>query len=150
MGMLAKIRRMHLRDKLSIREIARRTNLSRNTIRQWLRQPETVEPKYPFRATKSVVEPHVEQIRQWLKADSHRAKKERRTAMMMFNELKAQGYAGSYVRLAVWVRKLRQEIAEEPNRTAFVPMLFAHGEAFQFDWSCEYVWIAGLRRRLEC
>lgn len=29
MGMLAKIRRMHIREKLSIREIARRTNLSR-------------------------------------------------------------------------------------------------------------------------
>ena len=149
MGMLAKIRRMHLRDKLSIREIARRTNLSRNTIRQWLRQPEAVEPKYPARPTKSVVEPHFEQILQWLKADSHRAKKERRTAKVMFDELKAQGYAGSYVRLAVWVRKLRQEVAKEPNRAAFVPMLFAHGEAFQFDWSCEYVWIGGLRRRLE-
>ncbi len=80
MGMLAKIRRMHFREKLSIREITRSTNLSRNTIRQWLRQPDTVEPQYPVRPIKSVVEPHFEQIRQWLKADSHRAKKERRTA----------------------------------------------------------------------
>lgn len=45
--------------------------------------------------------------------------------------------------------KLRQEITDAPDRKAFVPMFFAHGEAFQFDWSCEYVWIAGLRRRLE-
>ena len=141
--MLAKIRRMHFREKLSIREITRSTNLSRNTIRQWLRQPDTVEPQYPVRPIKSVVEPHFEQIRQWLKADSHRAKKERRTAKVMFNELKAQGYAGSYVRLAVWVRKLRQEITDAPDRKAFVPMFFAHGEAFQFDWSCEYAWIAG-------
>lgn len=148
-GMLAKIRRMHFREKLSIREITRRTNLSRNTIRQWLRQPDMVEPQYPVRPIKSVVEPHFEQIRQWLKADSHRAKKERRTAKVMFNELKAQGYAGSYVRLAVWVRQLRQEITDAPDRKAFVPMFFAHGEAFQFDWSCEYAWIAGLRRRLE-
>lgn len=90
-GMLAKIRRMHFREKLSIREITRSTNLSRNTIRQWLRQPDTVEPQYPVRPIKSVVEPHFEQIRQWLKADSHRAKKERRTAKVMFNALKAQG-----------------------------------------------------------
>lgn len=38
MGMLAKIRRMHFRDKVSLREIARQTGLSRNTIRHWLRQ----------------------------------------------------------------------------------------------------------------
>jgi hypothetical protein len=69
--------------------------------------------------------------------------------MAIFNALKTQGYTGSYFRLAVWVRRLRQEITEEPNRNAFVPLLFAQGEAFQFDWSCEYVWIGGLRRRLE-
>ena len=37
MVMLAKIRRMHLRDGLPLREIAKRTGLSRNTIRRWLR-----------------------------------------------------------------------------------------------------------------
>ena len=32
MGMLAKIRRMHFREQLSLHEIARRTGLARNTI----------------------------------------------------------------------------------------------------------------------
>jgi transposase-like protein len=36
-GMLAKIRRMHLREHRSIREIARKTGLARNTVREWLR-----------------------------------------------------------------------------------------------------------------
>ncbi|WP_354362982.1 helix-turn-helix domain-containing protein, partial [Undibacterium sp. GrIS 1.8] len=45
MGMLAKIRRMYFRDKLSIREIARRTNLSRNTISNWLKKEAMQEPK---------------------------------------------------------------------------------------------------------
>ena len=49
-GMLAKIRRMHLREHLSIREIARKTGLARNTVRDWLRQPRLVEPVYPKRA----------------------------------------------------------------------------------------------------
>lgn len=39
MEMLAKIRRMYLRDKLSLHEIAKRTGLSRNTVREWLRKP---------------------------------------------------------------------------------------------------------------
>jgi transposase len=148
-GILAKIRRLHLRDKLSIREIAKRTNLSRNTVRHWLRQPEMSEPKYPDRQSKSVVDPYVEQLRQWLTADSHRPKRDRRTATAMFEALKAQGYAGSYTRVAIRAKKLRQELNDAPNRKAFVPLTFAHGEAFQFDWSCEYVFIGGLRRRLE-
>ena len=37
MAMYAKVRRMRLRDGLSISEIARRTSLSRNTIKTWLR-----------------------------------------------------------------------------------------------------------------
>lgn len=149
MGMLAKIRRMYLREKLSIREIARRTNLSRNTIRQWLRQPEMSAPKYPERTTTSIVDPYVEQLRQWVQADSHRAKRDRRTAKVMFEAIREQGYAGSYTRVTIRVRKLQQEISDAPARSAFVPLTFPHGEAFQFDWSCEYAWIGGLRRRLE-
>jgi DNA-binding transcriptional regulator YiaG len=49
-GMLAEIRRMHLRDGLSIREVSRRMGLSRNTVRKWLRQEGVTEPKYPKRA----------------------------------------------------------------------------------------------------
>ena len=39
MALYAKVHRMHLRDGLSITEIARRTSLSRNTIKAWLRGP---------------------------------------------------------------------------------------------------------------
>ena len=39
MAIYAKVRRMRLRDGLSITEIARRTSLSRNTIKAWLRGP---------------------------------------------------------------------------------------------------------------
>jgi hypothetical protein len=56
-GMLAKISRMHIRDKLSIREIGGCTNLSRNTVRQWLKSPEMSEPKYPERRIVSFVDP---------------------------------------------------------------------------------------------
>ena len=45
MGLLNVIRRMALREKLPIREIARRTGLSRNTIRKYLKAG-TVEPRF--------------------------------------------------------------------------------------------------------
>ncbi|NMM27384.1 MAG: hypothetical protein HHJ12_08880 [Glaciimonas sp.] len=44
MEMLGKIRRIHLRENLSLREITKRTGLSRNTMRRWLRTPEEVAP----------------------------------------------------------------------------------------------------------
>ena len=37
MAMYAKVRRMRLRDGLSISEIARRTSLTRNTVKKWLK-----------------------------------------------------------------------------------------------------------------
>ena len=47
MEMLGKIRRMFLRDKLSLHEITKRTGLSRNTIRRWLRAAaEKAPPTY--------------------------------------------------------------------------------------------------------
>ena len=48
MALLSVIRRWHLRDKISIREIARRTKLSRNTITKYLVSGET-SPRYANR-----------------------------------------------------------------------------------------------------
>lgn len=42
MEMMGKIRRMYFRDKLSLHEIAKRTGLARNTIRKWVRAPESL------------------------------------------------------------------------------------------------------------
>ena len=149
MGMLAKIRRMHFRDKVPVREIARRTGLSRNTVRNWLRQPTMTEPKYPARVITSILDPYKEQLAAWLRTDSHRPKRDRRTARFLFNLLQAQGYPGGYGRVVEFVRHWREEEIAGPKRKAFVPLQFALGEAFQFDWSCEYAVIGGLRKRLE-
>jgi len=147
--MLAKIRRMHIRDGLPVREIARRTGLSRNTIRNWLRQQDVVEPRYPKRENPSVVDPWVDQLRAWLRADSHRPKRDRRTVLALYQAIRQQGYPGGYGRVCAFVRRWRAEEAQAPKQNAFVPLRFEMGEAFQFDWSCEHVFVGGLRRRLE-
>jgi transposase len=147
--MLAKIRRMHFRDHLPLREIAKRTGLSRNTVRRWLRQADVTEPRYPARTTPSVLDPYVEQLETWLRADSHRPKRNRRTLKVLFQHLRAQGYPGGYGRVAAFARRWQADGGATPRRPAYVPLHFAPGEAFQFDWSCEYAVIAGIRRRLE-
>lgn len=149
MGMFAKIRRMHFRDNVSVREIARQTGLSRNTVREWLRRSEMTEPQYPKRATPSVLDPYKDQLVSWLKTDSHRPRRDRRTSRFMFLALQTQGYPGSYDRVIAFVRQWKQLQEHAPKRQAYVPMRFAPGEAFQFDWSCEYAVIGGLRKRLE-
>ena len=57
MALLSVIRRWHLREKVSIREIARRTKLSRNTIAKYLASEETV-PRYPKRHNPSKLDPY--------------------------------------------------------------------------------------------
>ena len=46
MDMIGRIRRLHVRDKLSEREIARMTGLSRNTVSKWLQASVNRAPKY--------------------------------------------------------------------------------------------------------
>jgi transposase len=46
MDMLGKVRRMKMRDKLTIREISKRTGLARNTVKRWLKAPGDVSPRY--------------------------------------------------------------------------------------------------------
>jgi len=148
-SMLAKIRRMHFRDGVPIRDISRRTGLSRNTIRRWLKEPSSEEPRYPKRASSSVLDPWSEQLRLWLVADARRSRRERRTATQMYEALREAGYDGGYGRITAFIRHWKEERDQSPQRGAFVPMTFEYGEAFQFDWSCEYVFIGGLRRRIE-
>ncbi len=108
-SMLAKIRRMHFRDGVPLRDIARQTGLSRNTIRRWLREPSTGEPKYAKRVNSSVIDPWSEQLRLWLVADTRRPRRERRSATQMYEDLRAAGYDGSYDRVSAFVRNWKKE-----------------------------------------
>ena len=56
MDMIGRIRRLHSRDKLSDREIARRTGLSRNTVAKWLRAEVKAPPKYQRASTTTEVD----------------------------------------------------------------------------------------------
>jgi transposase len=133
--MYAKVRRLFFREKLSINEIVRRTSLSRNTVKKWLRATEVTELQYRRRPMPTKLTPYEDQLKQALMADSHRPKRDRRTALMLLAELQESGYTGSYTRLTDYIRQWRTAGEPELGRTAFVPLKFRLGEAFQFDWS---------------
>lgn len=60
---LSVIRRWALREQLSIREIAKRTGLSRNTIRKYLRSGDK-EPSYAKRESVSRLDPFADKLAQ--------------------------------------------------------------------------------------
>ena len=82
MGLLNIIRRMHLRQKLSVREIARRTGLSRNTITKHLAEG-TIEPKFATPDRPSKLDPFAEKLAGWLKTEAGKSRKQRRTLKQM-------------------------------------------------------------------
>ena len=137
MGFLSVIRRWALRDKMPIREIARRTGLSRNTIRKYLRA-EIVEPSFRTPTRPSKLDPFAEKPSGWLVMEVRKSRKDRRTAKQMHADLVKLGFDGSYERVAAIVRARkadRQRAQQTTGRGTFVPLVFQPGEAFQFDWS---------------
>ncbi len=78
MELLSVIRRWHCRDHLPIREIERRTGLSRNTIRKYLRA-QSIEPRFQVPERPSRLDPFADRLRGWLVLEAARSRKNRRT-----------------------------------------------------------------------
>jgi transposase len=149
MAMYAKVRRMRLRDGLSISEIARRTGLARNTIKAWLRGPARSAMQYRRPAAPKKITPYEEALRQAVEADARRPRHGRRTARKLYAQLQAQGFPGSYGRVTECLRAWRAAEGAVAARAAYVPLTFAWGEAFQFDWSEEGLVIGGVWRKVQ-
>jgi len=149
MDMIGRIRRMYSRGKKSEREIARTTGLSRNTIAKWLHGPLAGEPKCRRGEQPKKLSAFHEALVQALKTDSHRPRHERRTARALHAQIKADGYEGGYTRVTDFIRAWRLGEGQSVATTAFVPLAFELGEAFQFDWSEEGLVVGGIYRRMQ-
>ncbi len=82
---------------MSIREIARRTKLSRNTITKYLADG-TVEPRYARRKIPKKTDAFATELTSWLESNVHQGRKRRRTVKQMYVALLLHGYSGSYGR----------------------------------------------------
>jgi len=92
---------------------------------------------------------HAEWLTQALETDARRPRKERRTALRLFAQIKDQGYAGGYSQITAFVRSWRVQAGAVTARSAYVPLRFEWGEAFQFDWSEESLVIGGIWRKIQ-
>ena len=151
MALLSVIRRWHFRDQLSIREISRRTGLSRNTVRKYLRD-DTVEPAFKAPERPSKLDAFADKLSAWLRAEAAKSRKQKRTVKQLHADLVSLGYDGSYGRVAAFARDWkadRQREQQTSGRGTFVPLVFEPGEAFQFDWSEDWAIIGGERTKLQ-
>ncbi len=151
MALLSVIRRWHFREHLSIREIGRRTGLSRNTIRKYLRLG-SVEPKFKAAERPSKLDPFADRLSAWLKTEAKKPRKQKRTIKQLHSDLLSLGYEGSYGRVAAFAREWKADMhraQQTTGRGAFVPLAFEPGEAFQFDWSEDWAIIGNERTKLQ-
>ncbi|HZP66538.1 MAG TPA: hypothetical protein VFB32_09515 [Rudaea sp.] len=136
MVLLSVVRRWYFRDGLSIREISRRTKLSRNTIAKYL-DSKVVKPKYSRRKTATKLDPFAAELTEWLEGNPRHVSKRRMTVRQMYARLVEGGYAGSYGRVAAFVRawrRKRDEAARVASFAGFAPVPLGMG-AFSFDWN---------------
>jgi transposase len=139
---IGRIRREHLVQGKSIKEIARDLRISRNTVRKILRSGETsisyereVQPRPRLGRWKTDLD-------LMLTANVGQAARDRLTLIRLFEELRALGYEGGYDAVRRYARLWSRDHASQ-TAAAFVPLSFAPGEAYQFDWSHEIVVMNG-------
>lgn len=151
MELLSVIRRWRHRDHFSIREISRRTGLSRNTVRKYLRA-DSVEPRFKVPERASKLDSYADKLSHMLALEAGKSRKQKRTIKQLHVDLVALGYEGSYNRVAAFAREwkaARQREQQTSSRGAYVPLAFQPGEAFQFDWSEDWAVIGGERTKLQ-
>lgn len=88
----------------------------------------------------------------WLETEASKPRKQKRTIKPLHADLVALGYEGSYGRVAAFARAWkadRRRAEQTSGRGTFVPLAFAPGEAFQFDWSEDWAIVGGERIKLQ-
>jgi transposase len=140
---IAKIRRAYFVQKKPIKAICRELRVSRKVVRKVLRSQATeftyersVQPRPKLGAWKA-------ELDQILTKNLARPARERLTLIRVFEELRERGYQGGYDTIRRYARSWSRDQGGR-SVDAYVPLVFAPGEAYQFDWSHEIVLIDGV------
>jgi transposase len=147
---VVRIRREHAAGK-AIKAIARDLRLSRKVVRKAIRAEEGA---FSYRRTTQPfpkIGPVRERLEQLLVENEALPRRDRLKLTRIWDLLVREGYDGSYDSVRRYAARWREETKTEPGDggTAFVPLMFQPGEAFQFDFSHEDVEIAGQPLRVK-
>ena len=139
---VAKIRRAYFVQGKAIKAICRDLRLSRKVVRKVLRS-EATEFRYEREEQPLPrIGPWQEELDKLLLINEAKAARERLTLIRIFEALRGLGYQGGYDAVRRYARGWQQDRVST-SVGAFVPLSFAPGEAYQFDWSHEIVLLGG-------
>jgi len=145
---IAKVRRDHIVHGKGIKQIGRERRLSRNSVRKILRCGETAfsyeRPAQPLPKLGAFVE----RLEALLEANEKRSKRDRLRLTRIFDDLRREGYEGGYDSVRRYAKRWRAA-RSSGVANAFVPLSFAPGEAYQFDWSHEFAVLGGVTVRIK-
>lgn len=140
---IAKIRRAHFSLGKSIKEICRELRVSRKVVRKVIRSNATEFRYERSRQPLPRMGPWRDRLEALLEENETRSGRERLTVIRLYEELRGLGYDGSYAAVRRYAIAWRQR-RTSATANAFVPLCFAAGEAYQFDWSHEIVVMNGV------
>ncbi|MGA7262400.1 MAG: IS21 family transposase, partial [Stellaceae bacterium] len=139
---IAKIRRAYFAQNKPIKTICRELRVSRRVVRKVIRSQATEFRYERSRQPRPRIDPWREQLDGLLLENEGKPVRERLTRIRIFEEPRALGYEGSYDAIRRYAKRWRTGRGAV-TAEAFVPLSFAPGEAYQFDWSHEVVLING-------
>src|SRR3954471_20924332 len=145
---VARVRRAYFVQEKSIKEIARDLKVSRKTVRKVIRSGAT--SFHYARGTQPAPKlgPWRDALDGLLLTNAGKSARERLTLMRLFEALRGLGYEGGYDAVRRYARTWRRE-RSAMTADAYVPLSFAPGEAYQFDWSHEVVLIDGVTVKIK-
>jgi len=118
-----------------IREIGRDLNLARNTVRDVIRNNGGSSVSYTRKDQPyPKLGEYIDILEKLLRDNKHARPK--RNAKHLYEELCMIGYKGSYSSVGRYISKWNER-ASNISPAACVPLSFAPGEAYQFDWSTD-------------
>jgi transposase len=141
--LIGQIRRAFFERRQAIKEISRELRVSRATVRKVVRSDKTAFTYAREVQPAPKLGEWIATLTKVLEEEAALPKRERRSTQRLFEELRGRGYDGAHDSVHRFVKEWREERARVPAQ-AFVPMSFAPGEAYQFDWSHETITLQGL------
>jgi transposase len=140
---IAKIRRAFFVQGKAIKAICRDLRVSRKVVRKVIRSGST---EFRYQREEQPL-PKIgrwrEALDQLLSANEAKVSRERLTLIRIYEELRDRGYDGSYDAVRRYARRSAKDRGQA-TAAAYVPLSFAPGEAYQFDWSHEIVMLDGV------
>ncbi len=140
---IAKIRRAYFAHNKPIKAICRELRVSRKTVRKVIRSDATEFRYERERQPLPKIGAWRDRLEALLQANAGKPARERLTLIRIYEALRDLGYEGGYDAVRRYARSWRRE-RQAVTADAYVPLSFAPGEAYQFDWSHEVVLINGV------